>query len=126
MLKKVLLLDTDNNVLASYSRQLKNAFDIIAADSGEKGLEIFRANKDIAAVVSELNLSKIKGLSFFEKSKDLFPNSIRRVLTGYLDQKSIIEVDNSAGVSGLLFKPCSIDSIKNSIEDGLKNGKSNR
>ena len=120
MLTKVLLLDDDQNMLANYSRQLKNSFDLITANSGERGLEVIREVEDVAVIVTELKLPGINGLKFLESSKAISPNAIRIILTGYPEQESIIEGVNSIGISSILIKPCSIELLKKSIEDALK------
>ncbi|MZG31484.1 MAG: response regulator [Nitrospinae bacterium] len=120
MANRVLLVDDDPNILKSYKRQLTTFFQVETAESAEIGLKTLTDNKDIAVVVTDLKMPGVNGLEFLEKVRTISPNSARIMLTGYPDQKTIVDAINTGGVSKFLEKPCSNQLLKSSIEEGFE------
>ncbi|MZH05653.1 MAG: response regulator [Nitrospinae bacterium] len=120
MASRVLLVDDDPNILKSYKRQLTTFFQVETAESAEIGLKTLTDNKDIAVVVTDLKMPGVNGLEFLEKVRTISPNSARIMLTGYPDQKTIVDAINTGGVSKFLEKPCSSELLKSSIDEGFE------
>ena len=120
MASRVLLVDDDPNILKSYKRQLTTFFQVETAESAEIGLKTLTDNKDIAVVVTDLKMPGVNGLEFLEKVRTISPNSARIMLTGYPDQKTIVDAINTGGGSKFLEKPCSSELLKSSIDEGFE------
>jgi DNA-binding NtrC family response regulator len=69
MNKKILLVDDDENILASYRRQLGLRLELFTANNTEKGLEILQKHGPMAVVISDYKMPGVDGIAFLERVK---------------------------------------------------------
>jgi ActR/RegA family two-component response regulator len=117
MNKRVLFIDDDENILASFKRNLRQDFSIDTVSSPEAGLEILKnsAANPYAVLVSDLKMPKISGTDLLKKAKDICPLTVRIMLTGYADIDTAINAVNEGNIFRFLTKPCSIDLLKHTL-----------
>lgn len=111
MSDKVLFVDDDPNLLASYQRQLRKQFTIETASNGAQGLEAVTQHGSYAVIVSDFRMSGIDGIEFFCRVREKAPDSVRMMLTGYADVKTAIEAVNEGNIFRFLTKPCHPDAL---------------
>jgi response regulator RpfG family c-di-GMP phosphodiesterase len=111
MRKKILLVDDDENILEGYKRILRKECDVTIANSGMEGLGILRQCKDYAVVVSDYKMPSMNGVEFLKYVKQITPDAVRILLTGYADAKTSIQAVNEGNIFRLLTKPCSIENL---------------
>lgn len=101
----VLFVDDELNILNAISRitVYENFFTLIAT-SGEKALEAFKEN-EIAVIVTDMKMPKMNGLELLEKVKEVAPNTVRIVLSGYAQISQVIATVNKVGVFKYITKP---------------------
>ena len=89
---KILCVDDEQHILASYRRQLRKDFDIDTASSGPEGLEAIQTNGPFAVIVSDMQMPGMNGVQFLSEARKIAPNSVRMMLTGVADQdrKSVV------------------------------------
>ncbi len=107
---EVLFVDDDEDLLYSVKRMLyalRNVWTLHFALSGKKAIEIIESNK-IDVVVCDIRMPVLKYL------QENFPSIIRIVLSGYSDQKSILETTKYA--HQFLSKPTDTITIINKIQ----------
>jgi len=63
------------------------------------------------------------GVEFFNKIKDLYPDTIRMVLTGYSDMQAIIDSINKGNIYYYITKPWNANELKVIIDNGLESYK---
>jgi response regulator RpfG family c-di-GMP phosphodiesterase len=105
--EKFLFVDDEQNVLDSMRRQLRKRFTIRTALSGEEGLRILREQGPFAVIVSDMRMPGMDGIELLKRVKDLYPETVRIMLTGNADQETAIEAVNSGQIFRFLTKPCS-------------------
>jgi len=105
--EKFLFVDDEQNVLDSMRRQLRKRFTIQTALSGEEGLRILREQGPFAVIVSDMRMPGMDGIELLKRVKDLYPETVRIMLTGNADQETAIEAVNSGQIFRFLTKPCS-------------------
>ncbi len=120
MNKKVLLVDDDEMVLSGYKRILRDRFTIFTANGGKAGLEIIEQKGPFAAVVSDFKMPEMNGNQFLSKVKEIAPDTVRMMLTGYADINTAIEAVNQGNIFRLLSKPCTTEKLTASLNDALK------
>src|SRR5579864_7939672 len=106
MNRKVLLVDDEPALLECYKQMLERKFDIETAGSGEEGLVTLRAQGPFAAVVSDMQMSGMDGVQFLKQAREITPNTMRVLLSGRLDLKSLVDAINRGWVFRMLLKPC--------------------
>jgi response regulator RpfG family c-di-GMP phosphodiesterase len=104
---KVLFVDDEVNILAAIQRLLrKEQFQFRSTTSPVEALRLV-AQEEFAVVVSDHRMPEMEGTRFLEQVKEISPNSIRILLTGYADMNSTIDAINRGSVYRFLSKPWS-------------------
>ncbi len=101
----VLFVDDEENVLRALKRLFMDCeYTVLTALSGAEGLELLRAN-NIAVIVSDQRMPQMTGAEFLERTRDISPDSIRIMLTGYSDMDAAIEAINKGALYRYVTKP---------------------
>jgi response regulator RpfG family c-di-GMP phosphodiesterase len=106
MLKRVLFVDDEADVLSSFKRQLRKQFEVEIAQGGLDGLAKIKNAKPFAVVVSDYNMPGMDGIEFLAKVKTLAPESVRVMLTGQAAMDTAIKAVNEGNIYRFLTKPC--------------------
>jgi|YNPMSStandDraft_1061717.scaffolds.fasta_scaffold00051_14 sigma-B regulation protein RsbU (phosphoserine phosphatase) len=120
MNKKILFVDDEINVLHGYRRNLRSLFDVHIAQSGEEALKIISEQDDFAVIISDYRMPEMDGIELLHKVRDISPDTIRIILTGYADMQIAIEAINEGNIFRFLTKPISNDKLINTINDALE------
>jgi response regulator RpfG family c-di-GMP phosphodiesterase len=116
MNNKVLFVDDDGKVLASFKRNLGGIFDLTTASSGTQGLEVLRTQGPFAVVISDLKMPGMDGLAFLSQVREQHPNTIRVMLTGYADLETAMTAVNENQIFRFLAKPCDNKRLVQTLE----------
>ncbi len=111
----VLYIDDEAHNLTSFKATFRRNFNITTTESAEEGHAILTEGK-IHVILSDQRMPKITGIEFFESIKDLFPDPIRILMTGYTDITAVIDAINRGQVYKYLTKPWNEDDVKIYIE----------
>ncbi len=117
---KILCVDDEQHILASYRRQLRKDFDIDTASSGPEGLEAIQTNGPFAVIVSDMQMPGMNGVQFLSEARKIAPNSVRMMLTGLADQGTASEAVNEGNVFRFLTKPCPPESLTKALVAGIE------
>ena len=117
---KVLFVDDDANILASYQRSLRKQFNPTTAVSGDEALTKIEHEGPFAVVVADMQMPGMNGLELLLKIQHLAPDTVRIMLTGNADQKTAVEAVNQGHVFRFLNKPCEPDSLAHSLETAIQ------
>lgn len=120
MKQTVLLVDDDPSVRAGLCRTLrKEPYDIVEAGSASEGLEIL-ASRSIDVVVSDEEMPGMRGTRFLKRVRELYPDTVRFMLTGKATLENAVEAINRGGISRFFIKPCNDVDLAVSIRQGLQ------
>ncbi|MCG8570087.1 MAG: response regulator [Spirochaetes bacterium] len=104
MSKNILVIDDDITILNSIQKQLKNEdFDIDLEINPLEGLKK-ACNEKYDLIICDIRMKPINGIDVIKKLKAENCKTPIIILTGYVDDKIIEEV-NRFGSNGLLIKP---------------------
>ncbi len=117
--RRILFVDDNPNFLASIRRLLGSNYSITTADSGEQALELIGQQEPFAVIVSDLKMPNMDGITFLAKAKDISPNSVRILFTGYANLENAIAAVNNGYVFRILTKPCQEEDIKRAVDASL-------
>lgn len=106
MNEKILFVDDEPNVLHSIQRQLHKRFDIAIAEGADEALRVLREDGPFAVIVSDMRMPKMSGIELLTRVKDMYPETVRLMLTGNADQETAIEAVNNGQIFRFLTKPC--------------------
>jgi response regulator RpfG family c-di-GMP phosphodiesterase len=112
----VLLVDDEENILRSLKRLLMDEeFEVETATSGEVALELLAGLENVGLVVSDQRMPGMNGAEFLSKSREIAPNALRILLTGYSDITATIDAINKGGACRYISKPWDDDELLQTI-----------
>lgn len=117
---KVLFVDDDANILASFKRRLGRRFDLTTVLGGVEGLAALDQNGPVAVVVSDQRMPKMDGVEFLRRVKQTSPDTVRIMLTGNTDVDTAISAVNEGSIFRFYTKPCAPETLADGIDAGLR------
>ncbi|WP_186647314.1 response regulator [Fluviispira vulneris] len=107
MTKKILIVDDAKTIRQQVNFTLsKSGFEVIEAESGKEGIEKLRANKDIDAIISDINMPEMNGIEMVLaiNGDASLPHPPILILTTE-GATEIVAQAKKAGASGWIVKP---------------------
>ncbi len=109
----ILAVDDDEQVLNAIDRDLRAEFRrdyrVLRASSGAAALDILRElhtrAEPLALLLADQRMPGMEGVELLGKSRDLFPEARRVLLTAYADTEAAIRAINNAHLDYYLMKP---------------------
>jgi response regulator RpfG family c-di-GMP phosphodiesterase len=115
----LLLVDDEANILAAIRRLLRpEGYRVITAASAAEGLEALAANH-VDIVISDQRMPGMTGVEFLRRVKDLRPEVLRLVLSGYTDRQSITHAIEEGAIYKFLTKPWDDGELRSHIAEAL-------
>lgn len=101
----LLLLDDEENILRALTRVLRrDGYQILTASRAQDAFALL-AKHEVQVIISDQRMPEMNGTAFFSQVKDLYPDTIRIVLSGYTDLTSVTEAINQGAIYKFLTKP---------------------
>ncbi|MGI2169934.1 EAL domain-containing response regulator [Shewanella sp. MF05960] len=105
MINKLLIVDDEVAILRALSRVLTRAgYQVFKANSGEEALSIMQQYA-CHVVISDFRMPIMNGAELLGAIKDLYPDTISMILSGYTDFNSVVALINSGTAFRFLQKP---------------------
>jgi CheY-like chemotaxis protein len=117
---RVLFVDDEPNVLDSIRRQLRKSVDIHTSASGDEALHLLKELGPVALVVSDMRMPGMTGAQLLTRVRELYPDTVRMILSGQADLESTISAVNEGHVFRFLTKPCGEDSLRTAVAAGIE------
>lgn len=117
--RTILLLDDEQNILHALVRLLrKDEYQLLCANSAEEAFELL-AMHDIQVILSDQRMPQMNGTEFLKVVKQLYPDTIRIVLSGYTDLKSVTDAINSGAIYKFITKPWNDAELRKEIQQAF-------
>lgn len=100
----ILFVDDEPMILSSLNMLFKNKYKVYLAENGYDGLEIIKS-VPIKVIVSDQRMPGMLGHELLRQVKEISPNTVRMLLTGYSDLDAIIGSVNAGEVFRFINKP---------------------
>ncbi len=118
--RTLLLVDDEENILAALRRLLRrDGYRILTAASAADGLQCL-ACEEVDVIVSDQRMPGMTGVEFLHRAKDLYPNTLRMVLSGYTELQSIIDAVNEGAIYKFLTKPWDDERLRGHIAEAFQ------
>ncbi len=113
--KTILLVDDEANIIRALVRLLRrDGYTILTANSGQEGLDILK-KQSVGVIISDQRMPEMSGVEFLSKVKELYPDTMRIVLSGYTDLNSVTDAINHGAIYKFLTKPWEDELIRENI-----------
>ncbi|MBI4804890.1 MAG: response regulator [Desulfovibrio sp.] len=117
---RILFVDDDQQALESCQAMLQKHFEVATSSDPAQALAQIRASGPFAVVVSALKLKRMDGIEFLIKVRELHPETVCIMLTGFADVNVAIKALNQGHVFRFLTKPCLPETMFKALEAGIR------
>ena len=118
--RTLLLLDDEENVLRSLVRLFRrDGYRILTANSVSEAFDLLASNA-VQVIVSDQRMPDMSGTEFLGRVRDLYPDTIRLVLSGYTDVATITEAINRGAIYRFLTKPWNDEELREHIQAAFR------
>jgi response regulator RpfG family c-di-GMP phosphodiesterase len=115
---KVLFVDDEPRIVNLLKIMFRADYEVFTATGGQEALKII-ASERIQVIVSDQRMPEMLGIELLSKVREISPNTMRILLTGYSDLVAIVGSVNEGEVFRFLNKPWHQDEIKATIADAV-------
>lgn len=112
---KLLFVDDEEHIVSTLNSLFRNGYDVYTATDGRTALDIVRKHQ-IHVIVSDQRMPEMQGIDLLREVKELSPNTMRVMLTGYSDLAAIIGSINSGEIFRYIYKPWNNKDLKATID----------
>ena len=118
--KTLLLVDDEQNIVSALKRLLRrDGYEILTANSGLEGLAIL-SQHPVDVIISDQRMPGMTGVEFLSQVKEIYPNTIRLVLSGYTELKSVTDAINEGAVFRFLTKPWDDEKLRECVKEAFQ------
>ena len=101
---RILFIDDEERILTALKSQFRERYHVFTTTEGEKALD-FITRYQMHVIVSDQRMPNMVGVELLRRSRDISPNSVRILLTGYSDLAAIVGSINDGEVYRFISKP---------------------
>ncbi|MFN3393936.1 MAG: response regulator [Candidatus Thermochlorobacter sp.] len=112
---KMLIVDDEPNVLESLCQLFDLEFHVLTASDGQMALSLLQHHPEVAIVISDQRMPGMSGVELLKHVKQLAPNTMRILLTGYADLEAVLDSVNVGEVFRYVRKPWVAETLKSIV-----------
>lgn len=118
--RTLLLVDDEENVLRALVRLLRrDSYQILVATRPREALELLASNP-VQVILSDQRMPDQSGTEFLSQVKDMYPDTVRLILSGYSDLASLTDAINRGAISRYIAKPWDDEDLRRQIRDAFR------
>jgi diguanylate cyclase (GGDEF)-like protein/PAS domain S-box-containing protein len=118
--KTLLLLDDEENILRALARVFRrDGYRILSTTSISEAFKLLAEN-DVQVIISDQRMPEMSGTEFLSQVKAIHPETVRIVLSGYTDLKSVTDAINEGAIYKFLTKPWDDKQIRAHIQQAFQ------
>ncbi len=119
-MKKVMFVDDEVQILKSIRRIFSDTgFKLYCVESAQAALAILEEDP-MDLLVTDMRMPEMDGLELLEIVRKQYPDTVRIVLSGYTEEKEVLQTLQSNLAKTYIFKPWDNDELIRIIEQNLQ------
>jgi response regulator RpfG family c-di-GMP phosphodiesterase len=116
----LLLIDDEPNILNSLKRLFRREnFRVLTANSGREALELLAVSQ-VQVIISDQRMPEMSGVELLSRVKELYPDTVRMVLSGYSELSTVTEAINRGAIWKYLSKPWDDDKLRDEVRQAFR------
>jgi diguanylate cyclase (GGDEF)-like protein/PAS domain S-box-containing protein len=101
----LLLVDDEQNILNALRRLFRReGYRVLTAGGGVEALELLALNP-VQVIISDQRMPEMSGVEFLSRVKELYPQTVRIVLSGYSELSTVTDAINRGAIWKYISKP---------------------
>lgn len=118
--RTLLIVDDEPNVLNSLQRLLRReGYRILAASGGAQALDMLACER-VQVVLSDQRMPGMCGADFLARVLELYPETVRMMLSGYSDLQTVTDTVNRGAISKFIAKPWDDEQLRADIRAAFR------
>jgi len=102
----VLAVDDEIHALKLFKRSFRKEFDVLTTADPQEAIDIIASSgSSIAAVLCDQTMPKMKGIDVLKVVRDLSPDTVRIMITAFIDTNVLMECINDCEAYCYVLKP---------------------
>lgn len=101
---RILLVDDEERILRTLTMLLKMQYQVFSTTDGNEALKILKTEK-IHVLISDQRMPLMVGTELLRQAKNLSPQTMRILLTGYADVEAALDSVNEGEIFRYINKP---------------------
>jgi signal transduction histidine kinase len=115
----LLIVDDEADVLESLRHQFHRTYHVLTSSAATRAIEILQAN-DVDLILTDQRMPGISGDAFLRQARQLKPDAIRMLFTGYADIQAVINAVNEGHIFRYILKPWDSAELEAIIRQGVE------
>lgn len=117
----ILFVDDEEKTRKYFSRLFGQNFEVLVAEDGVQGLELFQKNMDkIGVIVTDQRMPNMTGTQLLEKVAELKPSCVRILSTAYADVDAAVDSVNNGGIYRYVTKPWEVNDLEMTLTRAME------
>jgi EAL domain-containing protein (putative c-di-GMP-specific phosphodiesterase class I)/ActR/RegA family two-component response regulator len=119
-LQTLLIVDDEPGIRSALNRVLRrDGYRILLAGSGKEALDLLAVNP-VQVIIADQRMPEMSGTALLSEVRQLYPDTLRIVLSGYTDLTVVTDAVNRGAVFKFLTKPWDDDQLRELIRDAFR------
>src|ERR1044072_2892695 len=116
---RILYIDDEVHNLNAFRASFRRSYEIYTANSAQEG-KLLLKSVDVHIIIADQKMPVTTGVEFFYEIREILPDPIRILLTGYTDVEDIIEAINKGHIFSYVKKPWDEYEVHNTINNAYE------
>ncbi len=101
---RILFVDDEERILRSLAMQFRRQYQVLTESDPLRALQLLR-EEPVHILVSDQRMPQMSGAQLLAQAREIAPDTLRILLTGYSDLDAAVDALNSGGIFRYLTKP---------------------
>lgn len=117
--RTLLIVDDEPGIVSALKRSMRrDGYRILVAADGTRALELL-AEHDVQVIISDQRMPGMSGNEFFGRVKELHPDTMRIMLSGYTEVRTVTEAVNLGAIHKFVAKPWDDDELREHVREAF-------
>lgn len=115
----LLIVDDEVDVLESLRHQFHRAYRVLTAATGKAAIDLLNEN-EVHLILSDQRMPGMSGDVFLSQARQIQPDAIRMLFTGYADIQAVINAVNEGHIFRYILKPWDTNELEGIIREAAE------
>lgn len=117
----LLFVDDEERILRSLDMAFRHRYRVLTANDGQAALSLLEREK-VDVIISDQKMPRMTGVEFLREARQLRPDAIRILLTGYSELSGVVGSINEGEIFRYIQKPWHLQDFRDAIASAVSVG----